>query len=297
MGTGKEKSPKKKLIRVEGHRMQQNNPYDCTNLGFAFLNKTGDQRKQCNSIVFCRDYFLDIVCCHKTKGKHTVNAGSYTSYSSDPHIDFDKLRLLLFRDVDDRDRDEFRHKLFSGKRALNHLEELAGFSEKSKITTVVHSSKNKVWLLTGPKEWLYFPTLISMAILILRLTGKHGPINLDKKNPVDAFFENLHNQSQTGKTTTWGKVSNDGDVSAYLKSAVGHFEFTAKHWRKIFGDDIDNKDIWRGSNENGFYTVAGFVNWCGRKDFAMGNLNGNNYYKEAIPRFHKMFKQYKDGKL
>jgi len=72
-------------------------------------------------------------------------------------FDFEKLRLLLATViVNDTDFDTYKKRLFAGKRALNLLEEHAGWTPKSIISTVICTDDcnktHRYWLITGPKE-------------------------------------------------------------------------------------------------------------------------------------------------
>ncbi len=291
--TTKPKKVVKKLIRVKGHPWELQNPYKCSQLGFAFANKNGSERRQCNKIVFCRDYFLDIVAENRT-GKDVGNTRSYMNINEHPKIDFDTLRLLLIRDP--ADVDEFKIRLFSAKRALNYYEELAGFKERSTITTVKHEYKSNVWLLTGPSEWLLFPTLISMAVLVLRVISKYGPVSADK-TPDDLMMDLVEAYKHGSDKAEWGKVSHVGDVSNYLTKTADKFGFMMENWKEIFGEITkDNFNaVWSGDDSHGFYTQAGFVNIC---DWAQNGRNGgtnitNKYYKGMIDRFGALLKKRK----
>jgi hypothetical protein len=288
----KPKKVVKKLIRVSGHPWEKSNPYKCNSLGFAFLNKTGDERRQCNKIIFCRDYFLNVICYNKTDGRHTFNATDYMDRDEHPHMDFDALRLLLFRDP--ADVDEFKAKLFSAKRALNYYEELAGFGSRSTITTVKHAYKENAWLLTGPSEWLMFPTFISMAALVLRIVSKYGPV-ADGSTPDDLMMELREANARGTDKEEWGKISGDSDISSYLTNSADKFGFMMRNWREIFGKAEGNEDkIWCDGGNHSFYTLAGFVNMCSWAEKGRESSDISvKYYKKIIDRFHDLWQNHK----
>lgn len=287
--TTKPKKTTKKLIRVKGHPWESSNPYKCNSLGFAFMNKTGDERRQCNKIIFCRDYFLNVICYSKTVGKITTNARDYMNLSENPAIDFDTLRLLLFRDP--ANVDEFKARLFSAKRALNYYEDLAGFESRSTITTVKHEYKNNTWLLTGPREWLLFPTLISMAALVLRIVSKYGPIE-DGMTPDDLMVALRDANAYGTDNEKWGKINGDSDITSYLTYSADKFGFMMKNWKEIFGaEDYEIDSVWNDGGNHGFYSLGGFVNVC---CWVQNGYKGSSpisikYYDEMINRFRELW--------
>jgi len=277
------KDEKKKLIKVEGY--PDAGGYTSTSVGFAFVNKTGEVRRQCTQQLHCRDYFLDMVRYGKTNGAHGT---CYTTMHKEYPIDLEKLRLLLSKgfpsNSKSEDKEDFRDRLFSGKKALNWYERLAGFDGTSKITTVNHSHGSNAWLLTGPKEWLQYPTLISMGLLVLRLAAYNGPIEFDKDGSPEEWYADLRKKSRLSS-------NNNTDVSSYLPSTYDKMEFFIKNLKEILGDDIEDKDIWN-SDRYGFYSIAGFVNLCA------GNYNiekempiENPFYARMHNKFHELWKK------
>ena len=213
---------KKKLVVVKGWG---DNPYRMKSVGFSLVSSPKEGRKQCFEFVTCRDYVSDAVRAH------VLDDGSVSPHykpGMHPKIDMSKTRLLIVRDFDsDGEKADFKARLFSGKRAVNLYEKIAGWSE-SKITTVNHSDKSHAWLLTGPKEWMTYSNLLSMVTLILRVTSQRltSPIEFTGEKELQKVWRNVVDGHMAGHD------------NSYLRTCYPWFPVLMRNYKTIFNQSL-----------------------------------------------------------
>jgi len=190
---------KKKLIVVKGYG---SSPYKSYSMGFALVSSPKDGRRQCNDFITCRDQ----LCNALRSGALGISCSSAHNPDSDPPMDFEKTRLLVARDIRDPDREfkDIRNKLFSGKRAINFYEQMAGW-KPSTITTVNHTARSHAWLITGPKQWMTYSNLLSMMCLILRVACAHGPIKFETEDDLVKEWQRLSRNTGDYDCNNWIK--------------------------------------------------------------------------------------------
>lgn len=252
-----EKKEKKRLIRVKGYDMEYRQIPQ--SISFSLVAKTAEERKQALKFVTCRDYLSDAL--HSRI--HDRNSGVYNP-SRDPIIDLDKLRLLIGRHFDDaKARERFVENIFSAKRLLNLYEEIAGWSQ-SKITTVKHSSlKYNTWLITGPKEWISYPNLLSIITLTFRIIANHGPIEFSNNEDVEKWFYTLvenYNREREDATV----FHYDKDLSDHLPYCWDKFYVVMKYYKDIFTEPVEKLYPINAH----IHASGGIVQLC---NFATGN--------------------------
>jgi len=262
-----------KLIRVEAFEVEHYSPSG--DIHFAFMSSPENGRKQCHKWLMCRDFMSDILRAHVNEDTN-YDFSSHYIFGENPPIDFNKLRLLIgsrFPNQGSETRnqqavDDFKERVFSAKRIINLYEDMAGW-DKSKITTVHHSVREKkVWLLTGPKEWMTAPHLVSMITLIMRISVNYGPLKVTKEKDLKKCWMTLlkghKEESDSGIFTL------DMDIAEYLANCEAKFPLLMKNYDKIFSDSI-RQDIFSPDLEN--YHVGSGINSLCNYETALGELN------------------------
>jgi len=222
----------KKLIRVKadkyilnGYKAKLN---ECS-LYFSFIGpdeevtKDGLRRKfQKAKFVTCREFLCDIP-------RAVINNFEYGNHihKVNYNLDFNTFRLLIGNNNRYKSFKNAKNKIFSGKRALNLLEEAAGW-EQSIITTVKHEDyvDDSVWLLTGDKRWMMVPQMISLACLILRL-GYNEDLNTDSLDDLMKSFDCLAKKYETEKVKDY----------IYIGHCRKHIINLMKNVYKVFDED------------------------------------------------------------
>jgi len=228
----KKEKTKKKLIRIEGFKSAyEQKPQS---ISFSLVSKTAEGRKQATKFLTCRDHLSDALHSRVHEKKCSIY-----NHGSNPPIDLDKLRLLIGRYFDNKEsREKFKENIFSAKRLLNFYEEVAGW-DKSKITTVKHSVIDyNAWLITGPKEWVSYPNLLSIITLIFRIIGNHGPIKFSNNEDVERWFYNLMQEYEKGRKKS-SIFQYDCDLSEYLPTCWDKLYMIMKHHKEIFTKPIE----------------------------------------------------------
>ncbi|RLF86843.1 hypothetical protein DRN34_02855 [Thermococci archaeon] len=263
---------KKKLIRVKKWRKDSNNGYGYEKAQFAWMSPPIDGvRKQITPFVYCRER----VTAYAHAGMNDIN---YNEFISGTDIfDKEKLRVLIARDP--RDFDDFRTKLFNAKAVMNIYEDIAGW-EKSKITTVKHEVRDNVWLLTGPKEWLMCPQMVSAFTFILRTLSEYGPIDIDDGiDSVEQEFDRLYKKFS-------GSIGND-DINCYLKFFRKHLYILMKYHKELFGKDGVGQ-LWAEKVSPSSVGVVG-----GLLNFSPGYThNDGYYYRKWKKKFTELCKEH-----
>jgi hypothetical protein len=253
-------SSKKKLIRVKALDGQRrgSNPYDMSTISFGFVSSPDPERVQASSLHTCRETLA---------GEAMRSFNKMRESSSIADIDFNKFRLLVVYDPSDFDK--FRSCLFSGKAGLNLLENIAGW-ENSKITTVKHQHYKNAWLLTGPKEWMSQPQLVSLSSWLLRIAAYNGPLKVGSFKEMCEHLESLYN----------GSGSND---RRWCKLFVPRLKCFLENLDEIF-KGMDLNKAWKHRDSFGSYS--------GLYSFFEGYAK--DYSKdasEAYQRFRKIYER------
>lgn len=265
--TAEQSAPKKKLLRIKAfpgtkHMSSGYSELPKNAIMFSMASQTEDEdRTQCIAWAYCRETLIRDVANNIKAAK----AGCVKSVTE--RVDPARLRLLILFG----NSTEFKEKLFSGKRALNLFEKAAGWEGRSVITTVNHEAYDKnVWLVTGPKEWMLHPQMLSLATWILRMAAAYGPLNttnlLALEKQLKELSKNSGNSDLTYARTFWDK--------AYV---------LAKHCKDVFAG-MNSEDTWFAGG-NGEVGVGG-----GIMALAAGGEH-NAYYKSVVKPAHKNFMQ------
>jgi hypothetical protein len=237
---------KKKLIRITPPAKVHH--YHYNNISFAFVSNPNfiSGRTQCTKTMTCRETINKMVYLHKNKE---------VDYSENAPIDFEKLRILIIKDMNEDLYNEFKTNLFSGKALLNRYEEKKGWA-LSKIATVKHPNYENAWLLTGPKAWMSQPQRLSICTLLIRLMSVHG-----QKIKVDGTLQQAEDNLKTLYNTYMNKKKETvdeifkyfSDIEYYLKY-VDDINLLLTNTEKIF-DGIGLEDAWSNTNFNSSFSI------------------------------------------
>lgn len=263
-----EKKETKKLLRVMDREMDSYGNYGSTSLCFSFVSSPENGRKQASSLVACREYVNRIVFAAAKKINDSVHR-----YGKDAPIDFERLRLLITYEPNVSVK-EFKEKLFNGKACLNVLENLAGW-KPSIITTVVHPRYKNAWMLTGPKEWMSQPQLLSLATWVIRLSSNFGPFETES---FDAFESNMKRLLNTTKEESQ-------DIKRYLHHFWDKLYILMKFHKTIW-EDADLDKAWPNIDVSSLHALSGLTN------FVETNPNYTTYVQEANKRFKDLCKEH-----
>lgn len=237
---------KKKLIRIKARNSTSEN-YTHPNLHFAFVSDPTNGRIECTELIQCRETVNNILYLYRQK------KSEYSSrFTKNSLIDFQKLHLLIVKDVEDS-YDEFKTKLFSGKALLNRYEEKAGWFPTSKITTVKHPHYSDTWLLTGPKEWMSQPQLLSTVTFFMRLMSIHGPLEVDgtfeqAESSLKTLYKNYIKSKNYNATFTYYP-----DIEEYL-GYLDDIKLLITNTKEIF-EGIKLDDAWNKLKDKSSFSI------------------------------------------
>lgn len=259
---------KRKLIRIKGRKEDTSGYYKYSGMGFTFVSKPTNGRVQCASLLICREGVNRIPYLARNKKEEASH-----NFVTDTPVDFEKLRLLIVETIDEN-YDDFKTRLFSGKALLNRYEEEAGWSP-SKITTVKHSDYKNAWLLTGPKEWMSQPQLLSIATLFIRLMSVHGPLDVDTtfqraEDSLKTLYNNYIIKKKAYKVNEEKGNKNNilfsyyPDIEIYLKY-LDDIKLLITNAKKIFSG-IGLDDAWSQSvGSDNFSIYSGILSFFAKK--------------------------------
>ena len=247
---------KKKLIGIKKRIADSTGNYGYSTMSFAFVSSPIHGRTQCTGLATCRETVNSTILCAKTGHSLALH-----NPDQDAPVDFEKLRLLIVIDVN-KDLNDFKTRLFSGKALLNRYEEKAGWIP-SKITTVKHPNCKNAWLLTGPKEWMSHPQLLSIATFIMRLASVHGPFDTDSFKQAENSLRTLYSVYKK-KEKSAKNFTHFPDIN-YLKY-IDDIKLLITNIEKVF-DGITLDKAWLdidGSNSN-FGVYSGMLTFFEEK--------------------------------
>ena len=275
----------KKLIRVEKHP-------DCpgvygNNIDSSFCmsilsnaQKTDDKgfdiRQRATCFSSCREILTSSIRAMVDPTNTSLESSS--SNQNLKEFDFEKLRLFIGTKIgSDADLATYKKRLFAGKRALNLLEAYAGWTPQSVISTVVSTeSKDKAeryWMVTGPKEWMSAPQLLSLGVLILRMCmfcGEFEHVEEVNTESVEAMLAHLKQlaDNTVGRSSSTTRASRFFTDAKYFVEVYDHILPILKNHKKLFYKDL--KDNWPPNNR-GFGGYGGITSYskCNTGDSTM----------------------------
>jgi len=193
-------------------------------ISFSLVSSPKNNREQIFRFVRCKAKVHDVVTSY-VKQEDECEWGLYT-FGKNPDIDMNKLRLLvnIYPDLKDG--------LFSAKKILNVIEKAAGW-KPSKIVTI--DAEKVVCLITGPKQWMKAPSMLSMVTLILRvctLNYNIGLTDLANKSDIEEAFKCL--------------ADGGGIDGSYLRSCWDKIFLIVENYDKLF-EGISTSDCYKYS--------------------------------------------------
>jgi hypothetical protein len=273
----------KKLIRVKPAKWLEDDMYInySKELNFAFIGpeeETNDKgfrvRTQVSKFVGCRE----ILCKDYRAYAHDFSRES--SQTRDGYkTDMETLRLLIAVMNTYLTEEESKKRVFAGKRALNLLEEYAGFETQSVITTVKHTNSRypRCWLLTGANEWVSTPQLLSFATLVLRSSYHlEGGLNSDSLEELITQFKGFKLRD------------NEGVISdSVADNDLGRLRKISQHILRVL--DIREKlfyqDIKKAYDPNSRFTDYGYGGIQALFDMATGQMELNKKFKNLVIKY------------
>lgn len=270
---------KKSRLIVETYGPEGRNPYDLHRPAFSLVSSPKNGRRQCTRLLTCRDYQHEAVRAYV----HSNNRLSYYHrVGEDAPMDMEKLRLLIARDFDTKeDAETFRKNLFGAKRIINFYEEVAGWA-KSKITTVTYPKY--AWLLTGPKEWMSYPNLLSMVTLILRVISNHGPVEFKNNITLEREYKRIITEYDEAEKPRGGYARGQGHDLTYLEECHRKFYLIAKHNKELFTLPLKEAYPPEGTAEGAaFHRCGGIVQLC---KFEAASRELNEKFKELWEKYN-----------
>lgn len=245
---------KKKLIRIEPGEHCPNSSYSSNieaGLSMAFLGSTSrkskdgfEVRPRLSSFTTCRELLAADVRAMTDLSNSSMTTSSISQKSTD--FDFENLRLLLSTKItSDSEIAAYKKYLFAGKRALNLLEEFAGWESRSVITTVkdLKADKSDVasWMITGPKEWIISPQMLSFSTLILRMSIFLKEYDKECLNTesVESMLDHLKQASDkaTKKRKTGTRAERFARDSQHFQEIYKYILPILKNHKKLFSED------------------------------------------------------------
>ncbi len=263
---------KKKLLTVKPLAYDNENRYDIENMHFTLVSSPDEGRRQVFKITSCREFLCRSVWAKLTNFKttHTDNTPSENKIP----VDFEKLRLLFAYRPGKPIDGSYKERLFKGKVALNVIEKMAGW-DTSVITSVHFIENTSAWLLTGPKEWMSCPQLLSLVTWILRLSIFTNALDVTNFTNLEKSIKGLPLVNDW--TEYPGTLKNDFEYSPE-KLWDKLYILTYFH-KEIFGD-MDINTAWA----NKLSTPIDFTTNCGVESFVEGR---SVYNKDTIAAYKK----------
>lgn len=241
--------------------------YQPTGFHYAMVSSPKEGRKQCHTWIKCRDFLQDALRNALTGRADQIYSFKYDP-KVDPKVDFRRTRVVVKRiphPDNDAKRQEFTEMMKSGLDLVNHFEDYAGWTPKSKLYRVKGDDKQYSFLFLGPGEWTQSAVGISMYTLLIRLgffkISFKGEEDLKKK------FEEI--------------------MSKHSSNDIGYLRTTYKHFYKVldnydlvkFQQDGKKKILFEDDNINGFHHHSGIVSLC---QFRTPNRELNEKFKKIL---------------
>ena len=232
---------KKELIKINGnqHTEGQGTGVPVTGMTFAFSTAPkSDVRTQVSTYTGCREILCD-------------RFGNSFRMEDEIRVDTEKMRLLIIETPPGYVKlEDYKKRLFSGKAALNLLEGINKWTE-SKITTVNHEVYKDAWLITGPKEWISCPQMLSTATWILRLCTNYGPA---KTESLESFKKWLDALAKQQPRDAYGYKHND--IATDLLIIKDKLFTLIENYDKVFGP-FSMESVWRIENAYANFGIEG----------------------------------------
>lgn len=215
--------------------------YSYDRLAWCFVT---ERNEQCSRLTTCRDYFNESL-------QASINDGSHSYYPPGwfKRIPIDRLRIL-FVNVTNIAR------LKNAIKTLDIYAKEAGW-QLAKVKNVDTTSRlhKKAMLVKADQNWMRYPQLLSMFMLIIRFThatGEIRPADIKDINSVHKFWEDILDK----KIRTFGSRDLPGNYS-WLYHVYRFFPTIICKENKIF--DKEMPKAWQGEKFHGNSGIHTFV--------------------------------------
>lgn len=229
-------------IKIKGHK-NDNCTYGINGVTFSLVSSPEVGERQCMELCPCKAFLHDAVRSYVHDG-HPNTRNPIYNYGEDPDIDMNKLRLLIRIN-----RETPKENLCYAKKVVNFYEEIAGWTQ-SEMTKVDHNIFKDVWLITGPKEWMQAPQLISMVTLVIRACTINGPIKFETNKDIEDTYK------------AWINAPIYIRDRYYIEHCWNKLFLVAKYNRELFNDiTVKNLYVLNSkvySHENGIARLCTF---------------------------------------
>lgn len=223
--------------------------YQQTGMIFSFVSSPENGSQMCHEWVKCRDFLHDAVLAQLTNSPCSVYGFTFNP-DLNPKVDMKRMRMIVSKDgLKALDVDNFRTKMQSGLKLLNHFEKYARVSlSKLQELNPKGSNKESVFLFIGPHMWMTSPFLISMYSFLIRLGDKNIEFETveDLKNQFKILYDNYIS----------GKLS-DNDAN-YIGNSWNKLHLFIKNRIKLFPKKNGVHDIfYAGFRTESFHNSGG----------------------------------------
>jgi len=250
---------------------KENGGYLSNNILFSIATKKDGKRYKATRWSGCRDYVNDALIAN-VNGRNKYNGANSIKYN----IDFEKLRLL----IDYRQKDK-KAAIFAAKKMINAYEKIAGFQEKSVISSVadVQSSSSEpeaqTCLITGPGEWLKCSQLTSLITLVTRIFWR-----VSDNVPKDMSFEDIKEINEFWRKVVAGKFGTSCiDISSYA-SNYKRWGVLMENFAEVF-NGLNSADLYPKDYVKTWHSSGGIV--------SLSNMQ--TQIKELDNRLRKLFEK------
>jgi hypothetical protein len=264
----------KKVIEIYKAPNIDNYIYD-GNFMMAFISRViNGKRYQITNKQTCRDYAHEFIRLEiMDRKKELKNREQFASYgyipTGDKRLDINKLRLLICSNtssVYDReenlisiDQDELKERIFCAKRIINVYESHLDWP-KTKVMKAVckdDNAKNQklhCWYVSGPKNWMRNPHLLSLLTITFRLTIRYGTFDFKTLEDIEKGFKsysfNKNNHYTTDKLIA-------GELGRHIVKLINRYE-------EIF-KDLNEEELYHinlnGKSLNNFHGSGGILSF------------------------------------
>jgi hypothetical protein len=204
-----------------------------------------------------RQLITSLTTCRESLVHSLRNAMLANDESRKP--DVNNLRLVMA--FSSKDNDHIKEIIFYAKQALNMMETKVGW-ENSVITTAKYIGNDNItcFLLTGSKNWMAAPQLISMVGLIMRSIYLY--IKSEDRGQLEVELNNIEDVR-----ALFNKIAKGDERDAeYIGICRKHFYNIMENYNKIFEEgpdfffDINRKDADRKvyNYNSGYGGIASF---------------------------------------
>jgi hypothetical protein len=263
--------------------------YGSSFMSFAFCSRTGDGNtvKQLTRFESCREYNTHFLA-EQAIWRRKIDAP------------LDRIKFIVGGGGHKKGWiKSVKKEIYFTKKLINTIEKRAGW-ETTRIALVKHApsenSKNEVFMVSGPAQWIRYPAMLSLYYLILRSVTRAQVYRKVEQRPIETiqdvvdYFDYLVKDYKEQRE--WHRKKNkefhrESDMENYVPDVVNYLSVLIENFDKIFEETGVHK-TW----ENNYgYTATDFGVNVGLYAFLRNkSKHPNNLVKEARERLGKIAK-------